>query len=78
MLRRVGLLIVLLAVMVVMTGTVQATPRMAGPKQPPAESGILERLRDWLFALLHPATPGNNTRSIWEAEGSHWDPNGNP
>jgi hypothetical protein len=78
MFRRVGLLIVLLGLMVLTTGAIQAAPRLAGPR-PASESGVLDRLLGWLSDLLHPEAAGNHThtRSIWEGEGSHWDPNGN-
>lgn len=73
MLRRVGLLIVLLTLMVVTTGAIQAAPRAAGPK-PASESGVLDRLWNWLSHLF-PAPAG--VKSTWEADGSHLDPNGN-
>lgn len=77
MLRRVGLLFVLLAVMAGMISTVQATPRIGGPKST-SESGVLDRLWNWLAHLFPngPASQGG-VKSTWDAEGSHWDPNGN-
>jgi hypothetical protein len=77
MLRRVGLLIVLLTLMIVTTGAVQAAPRLAGPR-PTSESGILDRLLGWLSTLLPGAHPthGGAVKSTWELDGSHLDPNG--
>lgn len=75
MLRRGGLLIVLLTMMVVTTGAIHAAPRMAGPKPTSEAGGVLDRLLGWLSVLLHPSSPG--VKSTWDAEGSHWDPNGN-
>jgi hypothetical protein len=78
MLRRVGLLIVLLAVMIVMTSAVQATPRMAGPKPASESGGVLDRLWSWLAHLFPTGTASQGMKSTWDAEGSHLDPNGNP
>jgi hypothetical protein len=78
MLRRVGLLVVLLLLMVVTTGAIHAAPRMSGPKPTSESGGVLDRIWGWLSILLHPAeSAGNHARAIWDAEGSHWDPNGN-
>jgi hypothetical protein len=75
MLKRVGLLFVLLTMMVLAAGTVQAAPRM-GPRPASESGGVLDRVFGWLFNLF-PTGPANNpTGVIWEAEGSHWDPNG--
>jgi hypothetical protein len=78
MLRRVGLLIVLLALMVLTTGAVQAAPRLAGPKPASESGGVLDRLWGWLSTLLpgaHPS-PDGAVKSTWELDGSHLDPNG--
>jgi hypothetical protein len=78
MLRRVGLLIVLLTLMVLTAGAVQAAPRMSGPKPASESGGVLDRLLGWLSHLF-PTTPSSpvGMKSTWDAEGSHWDPNGN-
>lgn len=80
MLRRVGLLLVLLGVMVVATaGAVQATTRLVGPRPASdSSSSILDRLWNWLTHLF-PAGPASQSgmTSTWDAEGSHLDPNGN-
>jgi hypothetical protein len=60
--------------MVLTTGAVQAAPRMAGPKPASESGGVMDRLLSWL-AHLFPAPAG--VKSTWDAEGSHWDPNGN-
>lgn len=76
MLKRVGLLFVLLTLVVLATGNVQAAPRMAGPRPASESGGVLERVWGWLSNLF-PTGPANNPGGvIWEAEGSHWDPNG--
>lgn len=77
MLRRVGLLIVLLALMVMTTGAIQAAPRVAGPRSA-SESGVLDRILSWLSHLVPGAhsNPGGGMKSSWEMEGSHLDPNG--
>lgn len=73
MLRRVRVLFVLLMFVVMAAGAVHAVPRM-GPK-PASESGtVLDRLLGWLSTLFQ--AEDNHIRVIWEAEGSHWDPNG--
>lgn len=79
MLRRVGLLFVLLAVMVVTTaGAVQATTRMAGPRPASESGGILDRLWNWLAHLFPTgAASQGGVKSTWDADGSHLDPNGN-
>jgi hypothetical protein len=78
MLRRVGLLIVLLTLMVLTTGVVQAAPRMAGPKPVSESGGVLDRIWGWLANLLPTgATSPSGLKSTWDLEGSHWDPNGN-
>ena len=76
MLRRVGLLIVLLAVMIVTTGAVQAAPRVAGPR-PTSESGVLDRLLGWLsFLFPVSSSSSHGVKSTWDMDGSHLDPNG--
>jgi hypothetical protein len=78
MLRRVGLLIVVLTLMVLTAGAVQATPRIAGPKPASESSGVLDRLLGWLSHLF-PTTPSSpsGVKSAWDLDGSHLDPNGN-
>lgn len=78
MLRRVGLLIVLLTLMIVTTGAVQAAPRLAGPRPSSESGGVLDRLWSWLSTLLPGAHPGADgaVKSTWELDGSHLDPNG--
>lgn len=75
MLRRVGLLFVLLTLMVVTTGAVHAMPRLAGPKPASESGGVVDRLLGWLSVLLHPSSPV--VKSSWDLDGSHLDPNGN-
>jgi hypothetical protein len=77
MLRRVSLLFVIVALVVLATGTVHAAPRLAGQKPISESAGVLDRLWGWLSTLFQAETASKPTRVIWEAEGSHWDPNGN-
>jgi hypothetical protein len=77
MLKRVGLLFVLLTMVVLATGTVHAAPRAAGPRPASESGGVLDRVWGWFSALLHTGPADNHTRVVWDAEGSHWDPNGN-
>ncbi len=77
MLRRVRVLFVLLALVVLVAGAVEASPRVVGPKPLADSAGVLDRLWSWLSSLL----PGDGSVSggadfVWEMEGSHWDPNG--
>lgn len=78
MLRRVSLLIVLLALMILTTGAIQAAPRLAGPKPASESGGVLDRLWEWLSTLLPGAHPvsGGAVKSAWDLDGSHLDPNG--
>ena len=77
MLRRVGLLIVLLTMMIVTTGAIHAAPRLSGSKPASESGGVLDRLLGWL-AHLFPTTPSSPTgvKSAWDLDGSHLDPNG--
>lgn len=78
MLRRVGLLIVLLTLMLLTTGAIQAAPRLAGPKPASESGGVLDRLWGWLSTLFQTVTPSpNGVKSTWDLDGSHGDPNGN-
>lgn len=77
MLRRVRVLFVLLALVILAAGTVEASPG-TGPKPMTGSVGVLERLWDWLSHLLPGGNPvDGGLASAWEADGSHLDPNGN-
>jgi hypothetical protein len=74
--KRVGLLLVLLTLVVLATGAVQAAPRMAGPKPASESGGVLDRVLGWLSNLFQTASPPHGVKSTWELDGSHLDPNG--
>lgn len=73
MFKRVVLMVFL--IMVVAVGAIHAVPQVAGPR-PTSDSGVLDRLWNWLAHLLPTASQGD-MKSTWDAEGSHLDPNGN-
>jgi hypothetical protein len=77
MLRRVRLLFVLVALVVLATGAVQAAPRLAGPRPVSESGGVLDRLWGWLSAWFPiSASSSGGMKSAREMEGSHLDPNG--
>ena len=78
MLRKVGLLALLLALTLLASGTAQAMPS-AGSSRASESHGIVDRIWDWFeshFRFGGPSSGG--VKSVWEKEGSHADPNGNP
>ncbi len=80
MLRRVRVLFVLLALVILAAGVVEASPRVVGPKPLHESAGVLDRLWNWFSSLL-PGDDSGSGRDMefrWEEEGSHWDPNGEP
>ena len=77
MLRRVRLLFVLVALVVLATGAVQAAPRLAGPRPASESGGVLDRLWSWLSHLFPTgATSPGGVKSTRDSDGSHLDPNG--
>jgi hypothetical protein len=78
MLRKVGLLALLLALTLLASGTAQAMPP-AGSTRASESHGIVERFWDWLDSLFRlDGSSSGRIQSVWEGEGSHADPNGNP
>jgi hypothetical protein len=78
MLRKVGLLALVLTLTLLVSGAAQAMP-LAGSARVSESHGILERFWGWIESLFqgHPASKGQ-PKSIWAQDGSHIDPNGGP
>lgn len=76
MLRKVGLLALLLALTLLVSGAAQAVP-LAGSARPSETQGVMARIWDWIesFFRVGGSTSGD-VRSTWEADGSHLDPHG--
>lgn len=76
MLRKVGLLALVLALTLLVTGAAHATP-LAGSVRASESDGFVSRVWHWLAALFqgHPASKGQ-PNAIWAQDGSHIDPNG--
>lgn len=76
MLRRVGLLALLLALTLLASGVAQAMP-LAGSARPSETHGVMARIWDWIESLFrgHSASTGQ-PKAIWAQDGSHIDPNG--
>ena len=79
MLRKVGLLVLFLALTLLATGAAQARP-LAGSPRASETHGIMARVWDWLGSLFRAggSSHGGAIGSTWEGDGSHMDPNGNP
>ena len=76
MLRKVGLLTLLLALTLLATGVAQAKP-LAGSLRASESNGIVDRFWDWFQSLFRTGEPSSGeVKSVWEGEGSHIDPNG--
>ncbi|MEA2560275.1 MAG: hypothetical protein QOH06_1779 [Acidobacteriota bacterium] len=78
MLRKVGLLALVLALTLLVSRGAQAMP-LAGSTRAAESHGILDRFWDWIesFFQSHSASKGQ-PKSIWAQDGSHIDPNGGP
>jgi hypothetical protein len=78
MLRKVGLLALVLALTLLVSGAAQAKP-LAGSIRASESHGIVDRFWDWMESLFRLGGPSSEqVKSVWEEEGSHADPNGNP
>ncbi|HWN44130.1 MAG TPA: hypothetical protein VNW71_18040 [Thermoanaerobaculia bacterium] len=79
MLRKVGLLALVLALTLLASGTARAMPLLAGSARPSESTGVFARLWDWVTHVFQRAgeVPQGGITSSWEADGSHMDPNGN-
>ena len=76
--RKVGLLALLLALTLLASGVAHAKP-LAGSTRASESHGIVDRFWDWLESLFRFGGPSSGqVKSVWEMEGSHADPNGNP
>jgi hypothetical protein len=76
MLRKVGLLALVLALTLLASGAAQAKP-LAGSARPSESHGIMPRIWDWIGSLFRVgSSPSGEIRSTWEADGSHLDPHG--
>jgi hypothetical protein len=78
MLRKVGFLALVLALILLVSGGAQAMP-LAGSARAAESHGILDRFWDWFGSLFqgHSASNGQ-PQAIWAQDGSHIDPNGGP
>lgn len=76
--RRARVCAVLLALLVLTTGAVQALPAVGAMRVSESE-GVLARIWGWLSAvfLVDGSAPSGGLTAIWEQDGSHLDPNGN-
>lgn len=76
MLRKVGLLALVLALTLLVSGVAQAAP-LAGSSRASETQGVMARIWDWIqsfFQVEHRGAGGLNV--LWEEEGSHADPHG--
>ena len=76
MLRKVGLLALVLTLTLLVSGAAQATP-LAGSARASESHGIVERVWHWVAALFQSqfASKGQ-PNAIWGQDSSHIDPNG--
>ncbi len=74
--RKVGLLALVLALTLLVSGVAQARP-LAGSARPSESHGIVERFWDWIESFFQFGGPSSGQiNSVWEEEGSHADPHG--
>jgi len=76
MLRKVGLLALVLALTLLVSGVAQAMP-LAGSSRASESYGIADRFWDWIEALFQGSSKGQ-PYAVWAQDGSHIDPNGGP
>jgi len=78
MLRKVGLLTLVLGLTLLVSGAAQAMP-LAGSARVSEAHGIAERFWDWIGSLFRVGgSSSGHIKAAWEEEGSHADPNGHP
>jgi hypothetical protein len=78
MLRKVGLLALVLTLTLLVSGAAQAMP-LAGSARAAESHGILDRFLDWFESFFQGRSASNGEpKSIWAQDGSHIDPNGGP
>lgn len=76
--RKVGLLALLLALTLLVSGVAQAKP-LAGSIRASESHGIVDRFWDWIEAFFQGhSTSKGQPKTIWAQDGSHLDPNGGP
>jgi hypothetical protein len=76
MLRKVGLLTLLLALTLLATGVAQAKP-LAGSLRASESHGVIARVWSWIAAFFQGHSASNGPlSSVWAQDGSHIDPNG--
>ena len=76
MLRKVGLLALVLALTLLVSGVAQAGP-LAGSSRASEPHGILNRFWDWIESHFQGRSASKRQpKSIWAQDGSHIDPNG--
>ena len=76
MLRKVGLLALVLALTLLVSGAAQAMP-LAGSTRASESHGIVDRFWDWIESFFRFGGPSSGkVKSVWEADGSHLDPHG--
>lgn len=76
--RKISLLALVLALTLLVSGVAQARP-LAGSARVAESDGILERFWEWFESLFRFGGPSSGqVKPVWEEEGSHADPNGNP
>lgn len=76
MLRKVGLLALVLVLTLLVSGAAQAMP-LAGSTRA-SESGIVDRFWDWIDSLFRGRSASKGQpNAVWGQDSSHIDPNGN-
>jgi hypothetical protein len=77
MLRKVGLLALVLALTLLVSGAAQAKP-LAGSTRASESQGVMARIWEWIgsFFQVKQGDAGGGMQVIWEEEGSHADPHG--
>jgi hypothetical protein len=76
MLRKVGLLALVLALTLLVSGVAQARP-LAGSTRASESHGILDRFWDWIGSLFQgDSASKGQPKGFWAQDSSHIDPNG--
>lgn len=76
MLRKVGLLVVFLALTLLVSAAAQAMP-LAGSARPSETQGVMVRIWGWIESLFQGLSASTGQlKAMWEQDGSHIDPNG--
>lgn len=76
MLRKVGVLVLFLALTLLAAGAAQARP-LVGSSRATESHGLFARLMDWVESFFQrQSVSTGQPNSIWAQDGSHIDPNG--